>query len=125
MNITQSLSSLSSWSSASSYNPFLCNVGNASSATGLLMQQQESIQPTQQQLFYQQQQQQQQHHNTPFNQVQPQRRPITGLSNFSIRNKPVNSASYQHVPYNSTSISKFSRKVFVGGLPPDIDEGKN
>ena len=122
MNITQSLSSLSSWSSASSYNPFLYNVENVSSATGLLVQQQqEPIQPTQQQLFYHQQQQQ---HNSAFNQVLPQRRPITGLSNFSIRNKPVNSMP-QHAPYHSTSISKFSRKVFVGGLPPDIDEGNN
>ena len=67
---------------------------------------------------------------------QTSRRPITGFNNFSLKNnsnnyklKPItanaNATMATHAPSFTVSPNlKFSRKVFVGGLPPDIDESK-
>ena len=87
MNISQSVSSLSSsassWSSSSSSNS----------------------------TFFTNNQQLQQ---------QP-KRPITGLHNFAQNKRKGFSAQPHQTIVNPIAI--YSRKVFVGGLPPDIDEG--
>ena len=56
-------------------------------------------------------------------------RPITGTHNFPLKSKPVVPAIQRRSSFFTPSLlsmcpNKYSRKVFVGGLPPDIDQGK-
>lgn len=46
-----------------------------------------------------------------------------GLLDDGHGNQGVFGSGYPH--QNGDRMERFSRKVFVGGLPPDIDEGRN
>ena len=51
------------------------------------------------------------------------RRPITGTQNTLLKNKPVPNMTLLEPLHNlQNSTVKYSRKVFIGGLPPDIAE---
>lgn len=54
-----------------------------------------------------------------------QRRPITGVQKTFYKNKPVPNMALLEPLQNlslKNSNAKYSRKVFIGGLPPDIAE---
>lgn len=139
MNLSKSLSSLTSWSSSLS-----------SWSYEQQQQQQQQQQFAQQQLIQQQQQSFSNNNNiqqflldqTQLElqqlQIQPQttyqqlylpfqfKRPITGVQNQQIKNKPIpNNFNSFLAGSLITPVAKYSRKVFIGGLPPDIDESKN
>lgn len=140
MNLSKSISSLTSWSS---------------SLSSWSEQQQQQIQLHQHQLMQQniinnqqlydqsilEQQHQSQHQQCQQHQSQQQfqqqhqqqylsfqfKRPITGIQNLQFRNKPLpNTVTLGSSLLTTGSfimpVNKFSRKVFIGGLPPDIDE---
>ena len=145
MNITQSLSSLSSWSSNASsttnFATFLSNPASNNNNNFPLRSQQPQqfslIQPSclntqMTQYFYPQQPPpttSPPRTPLPFN--NHNRRPITGIHNFPLKNKPVQNIAVNQSQSSlffapsilSNPLAKYSRKVFVGGLPPDIDEG--
>ena len=96
--LTPSSSSLSSWPSSSSSLSL-----NSFSSLG-----------SQPQALYQ-------FNQDAFN--QQQRRPIIGVRNCSSKQQPFQEFNlFQGTQFAFTPNAKFSRKVFVGGLPQDLDQ---
>ena len=158
MNISQSLSSLSSWSSQLSSSSSLLPTNNYNPLVMLPIASTGGIQPflikdepTQQDIYTNEQinlslqfQYQQlanaidfsNNNNNNMNDknsslFQLNRRPITGFnnSNRAAKNKfktnhQISACQPFMSPVLASPSGKYSRKVFVGGLPPDIDESK-
>ena len=158
MNISQSLSSLSSWSSQLSSTSSLLPTNNFNPLVMLPIASTGGIQPflikdepTQQDIYTNEQinlnlqfQYQQLANAIDFNNnnmsdknsslFQLNRRPITGFNNTNRATKNKFKTNHQQnilacqpfmSPVLASSSAKYSRKVFVGGLPPDIDESKS
>lgn len=141
MNISKSISSLSSWSSSLSnwsmdQQQFNQNQSQSQSLLNVQYYQPKSVSVTtvnqSEQMIEHGQQQQQQHGSQVYWPLQF-KRPIQGIHGITQQSK---TKSYvNHAPMITQPLSFFSgpgliltpvysRKVFVGGLPPDIDESK-